>query len=241
MTEPDVLPTLSGLALALGGPALLASPAHRLLGDADALRTRVVDQLCLLAMAGGVIAIVLLWEARPLASIGWRGIELAAIAWGAVLTIVFVWALLPVEGRVLARLRLGGFEKGLATLSRLPAWFLVFAALVAGAAEETLFRGYAFERVAELTESYTIAGFVTVVLFALVHLRLWGWGPVVAFVVSGAVLTLFFVWRQDLLANIVAHAATDAVGLLRASARVRKAAGCQRIACSGSSTESRDA
>jgi membrane protease YdiL (CAAX protease family) len=222
MIEPDVLPTLAGLALALGGPALLASPVHRLLGDEDALTTRVVDQLCLLAVVGGVIVIVLFWEARPLASIGWRGVGLASLAWSVALTIFFMWVLLPIEVRVLALLHLGGFETGLAKLSRLPAWFLVFAAIVAGVAEETLFRGYAFDRVAELSHSYMIAGFVTVVLFALVHLRLWGWGPVVAFIVSGAVLTLFFVWRGDLLANIVAHAATDAVGLLRASTRLRK-------------------
>jgi membrane protease YdiL (CAAX protease family) len=223
MVESDVPPTLAGLVLALGGPTLLASPAHRLLGDENALRTRVLDQLCLLALVGGVLVVVLLWEARPLASIGWRGFGLASFAWGAALTGFFIWMLLPVEVRVLAGLRLGGFEAGLARLVTLPTWFLLFAAITAGVAEETLFRGYAFERIAELTGSYTIAGFVTVVLFAVVHLRLWGWGPVVAFVVSGAVLTLFFMWRQDLLANIVAHAATDAIGLLRAaSVRVRK-------------------
>ncbi|WP_454652469.1 CPBP family intramembrane glutamic endopeptidase [Bradyrhizobium liaoningense] len=222
MIEPDVIPTLAGLALALGGPALLSSPVHRLLGDEDALRTRVVDQLCLLAMVGGVIIVVLFWEVRSLASIGWRGLGLASFAWGVALTIFFMWVLLPAEVRVLARLQLGGFDKGLAKLSRMPEWFLLFAAIVAGVAEETLFRGYAFERIAELTGSYTIAGLVTVVLFALVHLRLWGWGPVAAFIVSGAALTLFFVWRGDLLANIVAHASTDAVGLLRASTRFRK-------------------
>ena len=46
-----------------------------------------------------------------------------------------------------------------------------------------------------LTGSYTVAGFATVVAFALV---------------------------QDLLANVIAHAATDVVGLLRATAHVRK-------------------
>ncbi|MGY3615964.1 CPBP family intramembrane glutamic endopeptidase [Bradyrhizobium sp. USDA 10063] len=222
MIEPGVVPTLAGLSLALGGPALLASPAHRLLGDEDALITRVVDQLCLLAMVGGVIAVVLFWEARPLASIGWRGFGPASLAWGAALTLFFVWVLLPAEVHVLARLQLGGFETGLARLSRLPAWFLILAAITAGIAEETLFRGYALERIAELTGSYTVAGLATVALFALVHLRLWGWGPVVAFVVSGAVLTLFFIWRQDLLANIVAHAATDTIGLLRTAAHGRK-------------------
>jgi len=33
---------------------------------------------------------------------------------------------------------------------------------------------------------------------------------------SGAILTLLYVWRQDLLANAVAHAVTDEVGLFMA-------------------------
>jgi membrane protease YdiL (CAAX protease family) len=221
MSQTGVLPTIVGLAIALGGPAALASPAHRLLGDEDALTTRVIDQLCLLLMVAGVIAVVSFWEGRPLASIGWHGFGWASLAWGAAFAIFIMWVVVPLEVGVLAKLRLGGFEAGLARLSCLPMWFLVFAAMTAGIAEETLFRGYAFERVAELTSSYAAAGFITIGLFALIHLRLWGWGPVVAFMVSGGALTLFYAWREDLLANIVAHAIVDVVGLLGAHAAAR--------------------
>ncbi|MFQ5698393.1 MAG: hypothetical protein ACE5IL_08930 [Myxococcota bacterium] len=40
----DLAPIL-GLTVAFGGPALLVSPAHRLLGDPDRLTTRVLDQV----------------------------------------------------------------------------------------------------------------------------------------------------------------------------------------------------
>jgi len=100
-------------------------------------------------------------------------------------------------------------------------WFLVFAAMTAGIAEETLFRGYAFERVAELTGSYAAGRLHHNRLVRADHLRLWGWGPVVAFMVSGGALTLFYAWREDLLANIVAHAIVD---VCRAAPRPRRRA-----------------
>jgi membrane protease YdiL (CAAX protease family) len=224
----ELFPTLAGIAVALGGPALLASPLHRLLGDEDALRTRVCDQFCLLALAAAIIGSVLYWEARPLASIGWRGVSPDSVAWGMGLAAFCMWVIHPVLARLLARLRLGGFEAGLERLSRLPVWFLVFAAVTAGIAEEVLFRGYALTRLAELTGSAAVAGVVTLGVFALAHLRLWGWGPVVSFVVSGAVLTVFFLWQQDLLANILGHTITDVVGLLALTRRRRGAAGGTR-------------
>ena len=102
----------------------------------------------------------------------------------------------------------------MARLAGLPPWFLVFAAITAGVVEETLFRGYALERLGELTGSYTLAGICTLAIFALIHLPFWGWGPVVAFLIGGVVSTAFYVWRHDLMALIVAHALTDTLGLL---------------------------
>ena len=216
------LPTLVGLILALGGPALLASPLNRRPGDDDALGPRLADQFRLLALTVGVVAMVL-WGRRPLASIGWQGFAWASLAWGCLLAFVFVRVLVPVEGRLLARFKLEGFSPGLARLSNLPPGFLIFAALVAGVAEETLLRGYAFTRIAELTGSQALAGLVTVAIFALAQLRLWGWGAVAAVAVNGAVFTAFFAWRQDLLANITAHVLADAIGLIDAAARARRA------------------
>lgn len=215
-------PTLTGLLLSLGGPALLASPLRRRLGHEDALGARLADQFRLLALTVAVIAVVVRWEGRPLASIGWQGFAWESLAWGAMLAFVFIRVLVPVEIHLLARLKLEGFGAGLARLAHLPPAVLIFAALVAGWAEETLFRGYAFTRLAELMGSEILAGLITVAVFALVHLRLWGWGAVATFAVNGAVLTAFFAWRHDLLANITAHALTDIVGLLDAAVKARR-------------------
>ena len=212
------LPTLVGLVLALGGPALLAS---RRPGDQEALGPHLADQVRLLALTVGVIAMVL-WERRPLASIGWQGFAWASFAWGCLLAFVFVRLLVPIEARLLAQLKLAGFSARLRRLAHLPPGFLMFAALVAGVAEETLFRGYAFTRIAELTGSEVLAGLITVAVFALVHLRLGSWGAVATVLVNGAVLTAFFAWRHDLLANITAHALADAMRLLEAAVRARR-------------------
>jgi len=66
-----------------------------------------------------------------------------------------------------------------------------------------------------------VAAALTLVFFALIHLPMWGWGPVLSFSISGAVLTAFYVWRQDLLANIVAHTIVDAMGLSVVPGRAR--------------------
>jgi membrane protease YdiL (CAAX protease family) len=203
-----------GLVIAIGGPALLVSPLHRFLGDAQALPTRLLDQLILWGLFGAIMALVVFWERRPLTSIGWHGLRWSSFAWGLVLCALYMWVLTPVGVWLIQQLDLGGFNQGFNQLVGVPRWFLVFAAITAGVVEETLFRGYALERIGELTGSYSVAGITTLTIFALVHLPFWGWGTVVALLISGAVGTAFYVWRHDLLALVVAHALTDTVGLL---------------------------
>jgi membrane protease YdiL (CAAX protease family) len=67
-----------------------------------------------------------------------------------------------------------------------------------------------------VTGSYWWAGLIATAVHALVHLPMWGWGPVATFFVSGALMTVFFIWTQDLVACMVAHAIIDAVGLITA-------------------------
>jgi uncharacterized protein len=212
------LPTLVGLILALGGPALLAGPLPRLLGEKDARRTCLIDQLCRLALAAGVIAVVVRWEGRPLASLGWQGFAWESLAWGSMLAFIFVRVLVPAESRLLGRLGLAA-EQGPVPLKPLPVPFLVFAAVVAGVAEETLFRGYAFARIAELTDSGIFAGLITVAVLAQAHLYRRGGGAAASFAINGGVLTAFFAWRHDLLANVIAHALTDLIVALEAARR----------------------
>jgi membrane protease YdiL (CAAX protease family) len=47
-------------------------------------------------------------------------------------------------------------------------------------------------------------------LFASLHLPFWGAGAVVSLTLTSAVLTALFLWTNDLAANALAHAFTDA-------------------------------
>ena len=209
-----VVPSILGLGVALGGPILLASPASKVLGDPDRLATRLLGQLLLWALVVLILALVVFWEKQPLRSSGWRPLGWQSVLWGLALAAAFI-LLVPVWAGALSRVGLPpSFESGFAKLVGLPRWFLALAAVTAGVAEETLYRGYAVERLSSLTGSYWGGGLISLAVFTLAHVPSWGWGPLVIFLISGGLGTLFYVWRQDLLACIIAHALTDTVGLI---------------------------
>jgi hypothetical protein len=45
---------------------------------------------------------------------------------------------------------------------------------------------------------------------------MWGWAPAATTIVSGGILTVVYLWRQDILALILAHIATDLYGIVLA-------------------------
>jgi membrane protease YdiL (CAAX protease family) len=120
----------------------------------------------------------------------------------------------PIETRLRRILRLSGFEKGVTKLRELPIWSLALAIALGGAAEEILYRGYAVERIRALTGSLWLAGAIPVILFASAHLPMWGRGPALTTLISGAIFTRFYLWQRDLTACIFAHVITDFTGIL---------------------------
>jgi membrane protease YdiL (CAAX protease family) len=206
--------TLVGIAIGWLGPLLLASPAARVLGDPERTRTQLLYQLAMWAFLTAVLWIVIGVERRPVASIGLRPPSVRSIASGLALAAVIMWVLTPFNVWLLRKLGLAGFDAGIATAQRMPPWLLAFAVLTAGVVEEVLYRGFPLERIAEWTGSVALAGAITVLVFALVHWPMWGAGPVLSFVVSGAVVTAFYVWQRDLTATMIAHVVVDAMGLI---------------------------
>ncbi|MDE2630905.1 MAG: CPBP family intramembrane metalloprotease, partial [Alphaproteobacteria bacterium] len=95
-----------------------------------------------------------------------------------------------------------------------PFWYRFFLVTRAATMEETLFRGYGIERTAELTGSRWLAGAVTWVLFTLAHLSAWGWAQLIVAGYGGLVLTVLYLWRRDLVSNMIAHWVTDGAGFL---------------------------
>jgi uncharacterized protein len=112
------------------------------------------------------------------------------------------------------KLSLAGFESGFAQLSPLPIWYLLFAVVLGGVVEEVLYRGYATERLSLLTGSYWMGCVLSLIAFGLAHVPLWGWVPAFTTVLSGWLLTLLYLVTGDLLAAIIAHIATDSLGIL---------------------------
>jgi uncharacterized protein len=86
--------------------------------------------------------------------------------------------------------------------------------VIVATAEELLYRAYAIESLSAITGSFSIAGAVSLLAFAAAHVPMWGWGPALTALVSGAVATLVYVWRRDIVALIVAHVATDLYGIV---------------------------
>ncbi|NJN56392.1 MAG: CPBP family intramembrane metalloprotease [Leptolyngbyaceae cyanobacterium SL_5_9] len=112
------------------------------------------------------------------------------------------------------RLNLTGFEGGLSKLTLLPIWYLILAVVVGGTTEEILYRGYATERLSGFTGSYWSGSMLALIAFGLAHVPLWGWTPAFTTVISGSLLTLFYLWTGDLLPCIIAHIVTDGVGII---------------------------
>jgi membrane protease YdiL (CAAX protease family) len=211
MSDSNTLPALVGLAVAFGGPVLLGSRRPR---DPEKLATRVTDQAGLWAVFAAVVSIILFWEGQPLSSIGLQPFQWSSIVWGIALFLALSYIAAPTGTWAIRAAGLSGFERGLSKVVSLPLWLRLVAVVTAGVVEETLFRGFAVERLAMLTGSYGFAGVLSATAAALLHLPFWGVGPVLTFLFTGGLLTAFFIWQQDLLANIVAHTLVDGTGLV---------------------------
>ena len=109
---------------------------------------------------------------------------------------------------------LSGFGAGMDQVTTFPVWYRTVAVVGAGIGEEILFRGFSVTRLAMLTGRIWLAAVVTLIGFCALHLPLWGWGFALGGMVSGAGAMAFFLWRKDLLAMMIFHISTDALGIV---------------------------
>jgi membrane protease YdiL (CAAX protease family) len=166
-------------------------------------------------LGGLVLLYVVLVERLPLSSIGLGRLTWQSLAYGVlafVATFAFVGGV--IIGVILPYLHLTQSSSALAHLYALPFWFRCLIVLRAGVVEEILMRGYGIERIQELTGSRFVAGAVTLAAFTLAHLSYWSAAQLLVAAGAGLVLTVLYLWRRDLWANMIAHFLTDAVSLL---------------------------
>jgi len=143
-------------------------------------------------------------ERLPLTSIGlgtscwWK-----SILWGLVIAVASAAA-----GGVLAALTGYGHGPGSAAFEKLPLWLITLIVLRAGVVEELFYRGYAIERLQALGLKPAWAAGIPLVIFALGH---WTGGAanILIALVLGAILSAFYLWRRDLIANMIGHGTVD--------------------------------
>lgn len=192
---------------------LIAHIGQRPGKHAGGLRSLLVGQAVLLGLGVGSLAVVLGPLGFEPQALGLVPVGIKTLLFGLGLALLFVVVVGPVLMRVPNWLGLGGFEDTLSKLARLPAWYLVLAVVVGGAVEEVLYRGVSLAVFEALGVAPPLAAPIIVLVFAAAHIPMWGVGPAVTTARSGALLTGFYLWHGDLLANIIAHTLTDFVGI----------------------------
>jgi membrane protease YdiL (CAAX protease family) len=161
-----------------------------------------------------VVLIVVRFERLPLRSIGLRRPDWSTLATATLLFLVGFLLMPLVTNPLIERWGQQGADAGIAELARLPAWFRVVIGATGGAVEETLYRGYAIERLSAITGRRWLGATLATLVFALAHIPAWGVGfALTADLPAGIVFTLFYLWRRDVVANALAHSAGLIVAL----------------------------
>ena len=164
----------------------------------------IVKETLLWMSAVALLIIIRRGERLPFSSIGlgasrwWK-----SILWGLVIAVVSA-----VVGGVLAALSGYGHGPGSAAFEKLPLWLITLIVLRAGVVEELFYRGYAIERLQAVGLKPVWAAGIPLIIFAVGH---WtgGVANIVIALALGAILTGFYLWRRDLVANMIGHGLVD--------------------------------
>ena len=161
--------------------------------------------LCAIVLLG----IIRRGERLPLRSVGigtspwWK-----SILWGLAMTVIS-----GVVGFGLAHATHYGQANNptAAAFAKFPVWLVMLIIFRAGVVEELFYRGYAIERLESLGLNRVWAVVIPLAIFGVGH---WtgGWANILIALVLGVILSVFYLWRRDLVANMIAHFLVDFIG-----------------------------
>lgn len=197
--------TWVGLFLALFG-MLLIRQIFRMINPDPGTGLVVVREVFYFASAGALLWLVTHWERLPLTSIGLR----TSVWWKSVLWGLVTMVLCGGVAAVLVQLTGYGHGPGSSAMDRLPLWLIVVIVFRAGIVEELFYRGYAIERLQAVGLGRAASAVLPLLVFAIAHYT-GGAANILIALVLGAILTGFYLWRRDLVANIIAHTLVDLV------------------------------
>jgi len=160
-----------------------------------------------------ILFIVIKGERRPLESIGWRTPRLKDVVLGVVAFLamqevaMLAWpfALKAMPGAVLET------HFGVALYRSLPLAVNLLGAIANATAEEVGYRGYALERLSEITGSTLLGAGIPYVVEVLCHAPIWGFHGMLLKAPPLFILVLLYLWQRSLPACIVAHLLSDLI------------------------------
>jgi uncharacterized protein len=166
----------------------------------------ILKETLIWASAAALLVIIRRGERLSFRSIGlgtcrwWK-----SIAWGLVIAVV----LAAVVGS-LAYLTGYGHGPGSAAFENLPLWLITLIVFRTGVVEELFYRGYAIERLQMVGLGRFWSVTIPLVIFSLGH---WSGGAanILIALAAGIILTGFYLWRRDLVANMIGHGLVDFV------------------------------
>lgn len=200
--------TWLGLSISLLGFVALRL-AFQAFGTSTSVTAGLWKELAIWMIAAVLLVVVRFGERLPLSSIGlgaapWR----QSVRYGCILAGfcgVTAWFVILFTGY--------GHGPGSAEFNKIPIWFETLVVIRSGIVEELFFRGYAIERLEAIGCGRVLSAAIPLAIFAATH---WTGGipNVIVALVLGAVLTLFYLWRRDLAANMIGHGLSDFLGLV---------------------------
>jgi uncharacterized protein len=166
-----------------------------------------IRELLYFALALVLLLLVRFKEKRPLSSIGiGTSVWWKSLVWG-------ILTCLVCGGVALALAKLTHYTGGEAgkAFGRLPTWLITLVVVRAGIVEEICYRGYSMEHLKEAGFPPALTFLIPLVIFGFGH---WtgGWQNILIALVLGAVLAGLYLWRRDLIANMIGHFLVDFVG-----------------------------
>jgi uncharacterized protein len=211
-------PSILSLLLILAYPILVKPLADRLVAVTQVSSQITIDLIhesLGWLYVGLVLAILLVWERRPIGSIGlrrpgWRTIgfglggAVLCLLVGQLVGAAVNWFFPPV----------GPAGAAAAAMTHGSVAYAVAVAIRAGAIEELFYRGIAIEQLSSFVGSRWVAALLAGAIFILAHALVFDWPQLIPIGALTVVLTVLYLWRGDLWANILAHILVDTVGLL---------------------------
>jgi|GEM_PF-360564 len=208
-TDPESVPTKIsratwiGLFIALFGMLVIRQTVAFFI-PGTTFTSAILKEVLIWVSAVTLIVIIRRGERLPLRSIGlgtarwWK-----SILWGLAIAVVSAVAV-----GLLAYLTGYGNGPGSSAFEKLPLWLITAIVLRAGIVEELFYRGYAIERLrlVGLGRFWSVA--IPLIIFSLGH---WTGGVaniLIAFA-AALILTGFYLWHRDLIANMIGHGLVD--------------------------------